>query len=133
MIFHPAFIRFGKYMTIGGTTFGFDVLVMFILIRSHIAYPVATFTAFLLAVSVNYLISRRYVFKGTTRSLKQGYINMMATAVMGALLTSSLTIVAVQFLELGSLAARLPVAAVIGIGNYLFNLYTNFKVAGHHA
>lgn len=95
-------------------------------------YPVATYTAFLIAVSINYTISRHFVFRGTERSVEMGYFNMLAAAAFGAFVTMSLTVGVVKLTGIEAMLARLPVAAMVGIGNYLFNLYINFRVAGRH-
>jgi putative flippase GtrA len=128
----PTIFRFLKYGAVGGSTFGLDLLLMAGFLKLGMSYPLATYTAFLIAVSINYTLSRQLVFRGTRRSVEVGYINMVLAAALGAFLTMSLTMGVVKVTDLNALAARLPVAVMIGIGNYLFNLYVNFRVAGRH-
>ncbi|WP_142781080.1 GtrA family protein [Agrobacterium sp. T29] len=124
--------RFLTYALVGGGTFGLDRLLMAGCLRLGMAYPVAVYIGFFLGVSLNYLISRRYVFRGTSRSMEMGYFNMLTVAAMGAFATSSLSVLIVRGFDVDMLLARLPVAAMVGVGNYLFNLYANFDVAGRH-
>jgi len=85
-----------------------------------------------MAVTINYFISRRFVFKGTERRIHHGYAYFIVIAILGAVLTTSLVAFLVSFAHLYYLLARVLVAGIIGIGNYLFNLHLNFRVAGNH-
>jgi len=98
----------------------------------HIPYYIATPCTFLIAVSCNYALSRRFVFKGTGRSWHGGYMYFGVVAVSGAIVTTALVSILVSFFGLYYLFARVIVAGIIGMGNYLFNLYLNFKVVGKH-
>jgi putative flippase GtrA len=95
-------------------------------------YLFATGIAFLTAVSINYLLSRRFVFKGTLRSVHAGYVGFLSIAALGLLWVTGLMFVCVEYLGWGYLPDRVAVAAVVGIWNYLLNLYVNFKVVGMH-
>jgi putative flippase GtrA len=125
--------RFFKYALVGGSTFALDLLLLFLF--THVFgwhYLFATGIAFLTAVSINYLLSRRFVFKGTLRSVHAGYVGFLSIAALGLLWVTGLMFVCVEYLGWGYLPARVAVAAVVGIWNYLLNLYVNFKVVGMH-
>lgn len=128
----PALRRFARYALVGGSTLAFD-LALLAAITEFTPIPLAVSTpgAFLVAVSLNYLISRRFVFRGTRRRLRRGYVYFIGIALAGAAATTLLT---TGFAALGLyyLAARLMAACCVGAGNYLANLYWNFRVAGHH-
>lgn len=70
-ISRKSFTRFCKYSAIGISTFVLDLalLVLFTDIFD-IHYVISAGLAFLLAVSMNYSLSRRYVFVGSERSMK---------------------------------------------------------------
>jgi len=130
---HAAFFRFGKYSAIGVFTFLCDLGMLYAAVSWFgIAYYIATPVTFLIAVSGNYVLSRQMVFKGTTRSLHGGYVYFIVAALLGAGVTTGLVAVLVSFVGFYFVAARVAVAGVIGVGNYLFNLYFSFKVAGKH-
>lgn len=129
----PAVRRFLRYAVVGVSTLSFDLVLLYIATELlHIPYYVSTAGAFLIAVSINYFISRAHVFKGTERAIHHGYAYFIAVALLGAFLTTSLVTLLVSFVHLYYLFARVLVAGFIGIGNYLFNLYVNFRVAGKH-
>ncbi len=70
--------RFSKYSSIGVSTFAGDLLLLFIFTDIFgIHYIISAGLAFLLAVSMNYSLSRRFVFVGSDRSEKSGYILFM--------------------------------------------------------
>jgi putative flippase GtrA len=132
-VFSPAIQRFLRYAVVGVSTLCFDLLLLYIATSLlHIPYYLSTPGAFLIAVSINYFISRTHVFKGTERAIHHGYAYFISVALAGAVLTTSLVALLVTFAHLYYLLARVLVAGVIGIGNYLFNLYVNFRVVGKH-
>lgn len=133
MTIPPSVLRVSRYLAIGVATFLLDLNILYALVDIvHVPYYVATFFSFLFAVSCNYALSRKYVFHGTKRRWFHGYGYFMLFALGGAALTTLLVTVAVSWLGIYYLVARITVAGVIGTGNYLLNLYLNFKVVGKH-
>lgn len=134
----PAFIppnirRFLRYTLVGGSTFAFDLFLLYLATTYvHVPYYLATPAAFLIAVSINYLVSRKHVFGGTERSLHAGYLYFIVFALLGAGITTLGVTVLVTYLGLYFLYARVLVALLVGTLNYLSNLFFNFKVVGMH-
>jgi putative flippase GtrA len=129
----PSLRRFLRYALVGASTLAFDLCLLYIATSIlGIPYYFSTPATFLIAVSINYFISRRFVFYGTKRSIHHGYAYFIIVALLGALATTGLVALLVSFAHLYYLLARVLVAGVIGIVNYLFNLHVNFKVAGMH-
>ena len=128
-----AFRRFLKYTMVGGSTFLFDLLLIYLMTEFlGVPYWASTALGFLVAVSINYFVSRRFVFKGTLRKIHHGYLYFIALAGGGALLVTAAVTGLVATFALHYLVARILVACVMGMANYLFNLHFNFKVAGQH-
>jgi len=128
-----AFRRFLKYTMVGGSTFLFDLLLIYLMTEFlGVPYWASTALGFLIAVSLNYFVSRRFVFKGTQRKIHHGYLYFIALAGGGALLVTAAVAGLVATFALHYLVARVLVACVMGMANYLFNLHFNFKVAGQH-
>lgn len=123
-------VRLLKYATVGVTTFLFDLLLLY-LFTDHLGidYVLATPLAFAIAISVNYFISRRYVFTGTLRSVHTGYGIFLLIAAAGMAGVTGLMVLCVEVFRLPYLPARVLVAGIVGLWNYLMNLYVNFKVA----
>ncbi len=125
--------RFLKYMMVGGSTFLFDLLLIYLMTEFlRVPYWASTAVGFLIAVSINYFVSRRFVFKGTERKIHHGYLYFIALAGGGALFVTAAVAGLVATFALHYLVARVLVACIMGIANYLFNLHFNFKVAGLH-
>ena len=124
--------RFLRYSAVGASTFLFDLLLLWVQVEKfHAYYLHAAVSSFLIAVSVNYFLSRRWVFKGSRRRLAAGYLYFLKTAVAGALATGFLMWVLCNITHEPYLLIRIIIAAFIGMGNYLIHLYLNFRVAGH--
>lgn len=132
-MFSLAIKRFLKYSSIGISTFLLDLLLLGFLIEFlKVNYLLASGTSFLIAVSVNYVLSVRYVFRGSQRNAGSGYVNFLLIAGAGALLVVGGMYVLVEWFAMTYLTARIVVATLTGLWNYLMNLYVNFKVAGSH-
>jgi len=130
---HPGLHRFLRYGTVGVGTFGLDLGMLYIATSTlGIPYYISTPCAFLIAVSINYAISRRFVFSKTERKWHHGYAYFAIVAMGGAFITTSLVASLVDIFGFYYLTARVLVAGIVGIGNYLFNLHFNFKVVGKH-
>jgi putative flippase GtrA len=126
-------VRFLKYASVGCSTFLFDLFLLYLLTDSFkIHYAIATPVAFGIAVSINYFISRRFVFKGTLRSVHAGYGVFLAIAGTGMAAVTGLMVVFVEVLHMDYLPARVIIAGMVGMWNYFMNVYVNFKVAGKH-
>jgi putative flippase GtrA len=126
------FKRFFRYTAVGVSTFLFDLSLLWVQVEKfHVYYLHAAVSSFLIAVSVNYFLSRRWVFKGSARRLAAGYLYFFKTAVAGAFTTGFLMWLFSTATNGNYLPIRIIIAAIIGIGNYLIHLYLNFRVAGY--
>ncbi|TIH20135.1 GtrA family protein [Marinifilum sp. JC120] len=124
-------LRFIRYTCVGGGTFLFDLAMLYLFTDKLDWAPVfAAGLAFFIAVSINYLISRKLVFKGTTREFKQGYLGFILIAGTGLVVVTGGMFVMVDILKWQYVVSRILVSLITGMWNYLFNLYVNFKVAG---
>ena len=124
-------VRFVRYSAVGVSTFLFDLALLWLFIDVFaVEYLVATGAAFLCAVSLNYYISRAWVFKGSERSAAQGYFYFLQFALVGAAATVGLMWAVTAFTAWHYTMARIAVAGFVGMWNYLMNLFLNFRVAG---
>lgn len=122
--------RFLKYTLIGISTFGFDLLLLFLFADIFdINYLVSAGAAYIVAISINYLLSRHYVFAGTLRSAHTGYVIFISIACCGLLIVTGCMYVLVQAFGLDLFESRIIVAGVVGVWNYVMNLYVNFRVS----
>src|SRR5262245_47071048 len=126
-----ALLRLSRYSVVGVSTFLFDLLLLYVLTDFLLwNYLVSAATAFTIAVTVNYVLSRHYVFKGTLRSVGSGYAAFLAIAGAGLATITVLMALFVEVFHWNYLWSRVFIAAIVGMWNYLMNLYVNFKVAG---
>lgn len=126
-------IRFGQYTVIGTATFALDLCLLFLLVQyAGVPFYIATPCSFLIAVSGNYVLSRRFVFVGTQRGWNSGYVYFICIALAGAFVTTTLVVWLVATFHLFYLLARALTAVAVGVTNYFINLYWNFKVVGKH-
>jgi putative flippase GtrA len=131
--FTPALVRFLKYSAIGVSTLSFDLLLVAAMTELlSLPYYVSVPLGFLVAVSINYALSRTLVFKGTQRPVHHGYAYFVALALLGAAAITGAVSLMVTYLMMQYLVARVLVAGFVGLANYLLNLHLNFKVAGIH-
>jgi putative flippase GtrA len=82
---------------------------------------IATAFSFLIAVSINYVSNRRWVFKGTRRSIAEGYINFVSIALLGLVLIVGLMWFFVHKLDMDIVLARIITALFVGIWNFVMN------------
>jgi len=128
-----AMIRILKFSAVGLSTFALDLFLLYVLIDDcGWNYILATGVAFAIAVSLNYVMDRRWVFKGTLRSVKAGYVVFMAIGCVGAVIAMTGMSILVGVFHINYVFARIAIAGMVGAWNYLMNLYVNFKVAGKH-
>ncbi len=123
--------RFLRYSLIGSSTFLLDLLLLFFLtdvLGWH--YILSAAVGFVVAVSLNYSLSRRFVFQGTLRSVRAGYGIFLLIAVAGLVAITGLMALFVEVFGWNYLISRIVIALIVGFWNYLMNLYVNFKVAG---
>lgn len=121
--------RFLKYTAIGISTFGVDLLLLFLFADIFsFNYLFAAGCAYVVAISINYLLSRKYVFDGTLRSAHAGYAIFLSIAIIGLLIVTGCMYVLVSAYGLNLFASRILVAGIVGVWNYVMNLYVNFQV-----
>lgn len=129
----PALMRFVRYAFVGVSTLILDLGILYVLTTCvGIPYYISTPLSFLVAASCNYFISRHFVFKSTKRKLVHGYLYFIGIVGLGALVTTGFVFLLVTYVHLYYLLARVLIAGIIGMTNYLLNLFLNFKVAGSH-
>ena len=126
-------IRFLKYFLVGFSTFLFDLLLLYIFTDVfHVNYLLSVGIAYFIAVSINYYVSRKFVFSKTLERVDKGYINFILIGSAGLLFVVLLMVFFVETLKIEYVISRIIVAGVVGFWNYLMNLYVNFKVSGKH-
>ncbi len=120
-------------LVVGVGTFLCDLALLYGLVRGmHLDPVLATPMAFLVAVTLNHALARRYVFRQTARGLWASLSIFLGLACLGALVSTVAMYILVTWWGVAFLLARILIAGVVGALSYLFHLYINFRVVGQH-
>lgn len=123
--------RFFRYTIVGVSTFLVDLAILWALIDLfEVNLFLAAAIGFLLGVSLNYFVSRTWVYQGTNRGFTRGYVYFLVLAFLGVGMTVLLMWLLTAFTNFHYITVRVIVASFVGIGTYLLNLHLNFKVVG---
>lgn len=125
----PFLRRFVQYGLVGMSTYLLDLLLIFVL-RTYFQFPdwLAVGIGFLVAVSINYVISYTWVFRGTERDKVSGYVFFLCISIAGLIMIVTSTLFLKNFFSIDLYVARTIVATFIGTCNYLINSIFNFKM-----
>jgi putative flippase GtrA len=128
----PAWLRrIASFSGIGVLTFLGDIMLLWLLLHTTMLhYAIATAISFFIAMSINYLLTRKYTFKGTARALHEGYIIFMVTAFVGVVFVIGVMALLVELFGITPILARILSASIGAVWNYVINLKYNFKVEG---
>ncbi|HLC53978.1 MAG TPA: GtrA family protein [Candidatus Nanoarchaeia archaeon] len=123
--------RFFRHSTSGTLLFLVDISLLALFVESlEMHYLFAVAVAFIISHTLNYLITRQWGFRGSGTTLGKGYSYFIAIGLAGAGATVILVGFFVEYLGLYYLLAKVIVAAIVGVCNFLFNYYITFKI--HH-
>lgn len=131
MPLHPKYIRFIRYSLVGCSTLLLDLGLLFFFIDT-LKWPsvFAAAVSFFVAVSLNYSISRAWIFRGSEKPELSRMSGFLLISLVGLGIVSGGMYIFNSLLEIHYLVSRLLVASLTGFWNYLINLYINFRVAG---
>jgi putative flippase GtrA len=82
---------------------------------------------FMIANSLHYLIGRSWIFKGTDRDLRTGYILFLVNSGVGLLLTTGLYGLLLKWSDVNYLVARIIVSLFAGLMVFILNAVFNFR------
>lgn len=134
MLSTKSLLRLARYCVVGVSTFVFDLGILTYLTKFLAMNPVsAAGIAFFIAITVNYVWSRQYVFHESLEPNHITYSNFIIVAVAGMVLTMGGMHVLVVTGGMHYLYARMALAGFVGIFTYITNLYFNFKVHANDA
>jgi putative flippase GtrA len=120
--------RLLRYSLFSSATFALDLLLLFLLTElGGLNYLLSASIAFLVAITGNYMLSRRFVFFGTTRGIWTGYAYFLLIALVGlGIITAGLYFM-VEKLGIHYLTARIAIALLAGMWNFSMNVLVNFR------
>jgi putative flippase GtrA len=130
----PALQRFFRYAFVGVSTFLLDLAILWVLI-DYFSAPLllAAGLGFLIGISINYCVSRVWVFTGTEQTFTRGYVYFVLLALIGVLTTVLLMWAITSFTSLHYITVRVLIAGFIGTLTYFLNWYFNFRMSPRHS
>ena len=122
-------LRAIKFTGISIAILGFEFLLLFTLVEFFSWNEVIAATcSLIIALFVNYVVSRKVVFTETKRTFFRGLAIFFGLAVVNITLITLSMFIAVEIVEYNYLVSRLIIGLFFGGITYLNNLYFNFKV-----
>lgn len=123
------FRRFSAYAVVGSATFILDMGIVAMLVYGWNTHQAtAIILGFVTGLTINYTMCREWVYRGTRREIVAGLALFSVAAVAGALFIVSAVDWLVATFDLPLLIARTAVGAGVGVANFCFNTFVNFKV-----
>ena len=118
----------GRSTIVNIATFLFDLALLGALVELFgVSYIPAVAGAFLLAISINYGVSRLWVFPHSDRGLARGYVYFLITAGIGLLVTMAVFMLLLEVAGLFYIVARIIASAAAGLIVFALNAVWNFK------
>lgn len=87
----------------------------------------ATAIGFLVANSLHYTLGRVWIFRGTNRELRAGYLLFLVNSGIGLAITVGLFAALLHFTTIHYLAARVIVSIFAGLAMFVLNAVLNFR------
>lgn len=127
-LWYRLLVRAGEYTTTGAGTFLVDLALVWLLLTIFtIDESLAIGIGFILAMHLNYLAQRFWVFRESPESMGRTYSYFIIFAGAGAAVIPALVELTQQQTDLELFSARIIVGTFIGIIGFTFNTFFNFK------
>jgi putative flippase GtrA len=118
----------GRSTIVSIATFVLDLAILSATVELlGMPYIPAAAGAFLLAITINYCVSRRWVFQHSDRGLTAGFIYFLVNAAIGLLATMAVFVLLLEVAGLFYIVARVIASAVAGLIVFALNAIWNFK------
>ncbi|KAA3436781.1 GtrA family protein [Rufibacter hautae] len=117
-----------KFILVGGLCVVFDMLVFVVLFDFyHVNYMVANFSSTVLAILLNYLISKVWVFKAGKYSSRVEFLAFMFFSLAGLLINQGLIWLFVEKVALEPKSGKILAILLVAIFNFVTKKLFVFK------
>ena len=121
-------VLLGRNTVASVATFAVDIALLGLLVEVlGLVYLPAAAIAFLLAMTVQYALSRVWVFRRSDRGMATGYFYFLVNAGIGLVTTLAMLFALVELAGLFYIVARVIASVVSGLVMFLLNAVYNFK------
>lgn len=108
--------------------FGISLFSLWALVTfAGTGHMVAAGTGFIAANTLHYSFGRLWIFKGTDRGVKTGYLLFLVNAGVGLAVTLTLYALFLEFTAMNYLVARTIVSVFAGLTVFVLNAVWNFR------
>ncbi|RNI25598.1 GtrA family protein [Rufibacter latericius] len=122
------FLQMIKFVLVGGVCVVFDMAIFILLIDFyHVNYMVANFSSTILAILLNYLISKVWVFKSGKYSSKVEFIAFMFFSIAGLLINQGLVWLFVEKVMLEPKSGKFLAILLVAVFNFVTKKVFVFK------
>jgi len=98
---------------------------------TNIHYVTAAVGTFVIGITLQFMLVRRFVFKDTRKQWRSGYILFFISSCAGAGLVAFTMVVLVELLGVPYYISRVLAGVSAGFLVYLFNLYSTWRSPTH--
>lgn len=110
------------------SVFTIGLFVLWVLVKfAGIDKVVAAGVGFIIAATLHYILGRSWIFRGTDRGFRKGYILFLVNSGIGLLLTTGLYALLLNWTEVNYLFARIIVSLFAGLMVFMLNALFNFR------
>ena len=121
--------RFIHFSTIGVLAFLIDLAILSFLTEiANVPYLASAAISFVCATTMQYTLVRKQAFKETKNKHQKSYSSFMAIALLNLLIILATLWIAVELLHLNYLLARIVIAGLVGIWNFIATAKFAFDV-----
>lgn len=107
--------------------FAINIALLYALVERGGMSPLpAAVLAFIVANSFQYVLARKWVFRGTDRGVASGYAYALINAGLGLAVTIALYAVVIRFTAIDYMTGRVLVSLVAGLVVFVLNATFNF-------
>jgi putative flippase GtrA len=107
--------------------FAVGLVLLWILVRLGWGKLEAAALSFVVANTMHYALGRSWIFRGTPRGLKAGYLFFLINSALGLVVTVTLYAALLRFTSMNYIEARILVSIFAGLAVFLLNAVLNFQ------
>jgi putative flippase GtrA len=123
-----------RFVLAGGLTASLDVALLILQVEYFgVHYLLAGFCSFTIAVTLNYLISRRWVFPSGRYKVSAEFVGFFLTSGAGLLINQVVLWIMVDHMDIDYRISKLASIVVVTIWNFATKKYLIFRAAKQHA
>jgi len=108
--------------------FGLSLLLLWVLVQwGGVDEVIAAGIGFIIANSLHYILGRSWIFRGSDRGIRTGYLLFLVNSAIGLMVTMALYAAFLEFTNINYLVSRAIVSVFAGLIVFILNAVLNFR------